>query len=385
MAAKIVLASRGFQKSYPQFLHKYADDLSRTFRKFLAFRATARPDQAFSQKDSRISGYKFRRCHLVHGKAILLYHLYGSELRLIALDEHNMIENGGQSLLRYAKSLTAEDYYRFDPDSPMKVSESPVKENKSVANTEMPMQESAQIESEPVESEPVEQAEVEHAPYERTVNYMHGQQLVYIPRPRRPVMILPLTEDIVASKGDMLGIDPVNESVFVLTAAEVAARYLPARQRATTISDAVAATLAPQAREVRPARERQARQPKPVADRVRRSSTRRVKAKRQPVGPQVGRMILALGYAQAVSKSDQIDSQTVRDYLPEADRKLISVLLSEAQNKKLVKKSGNKPAGGAGGRFYYCLTAAGERVRKRLGDHPFVSKGIKSVFPIAAA
>src|SRR5690242_18642816 len=97
--AKVVVASRRFQREYPQFLRKYTD-LETNFRDFLVFRADARPDQSFNSKDGRLSGTKFHRCHLVHGKAILVYQLHGSEIRLIALDDHNMVETGTNRIVR---------------------------------------------------------------------------------------------------------------------------------------------------------------------------------------------------------------------------------------------------------------------------------------------
>ena len=373
MAVKVVLASKRFQRAYPEFLLKY-HSLETNFKEFLAFRAKTRPDESFNQKDSRISGTKFWRCHLIHGKAILIYQLVGSELRLVDLDDHKIVDGGTNYNMRnYAKSLTAEDYYKFDIDAPRKPK--PVESNMS----QTVQQPDPTPEAQPLETpEPATSANPLLS--DKTLDYLRDQQLLYVPRPTQPMIMIRLTKEIIAPKGDVLAIDPVNQTIYVLTANEVAAHFQPAKQNATTISEAIAATL-PQHPPQRP--EPINESPEENEEDVSGHRTPR-QGRRQPVAPQMGRLLLAIAYAEKAKKTSRLDTATIREYMPDPDRKMVSVLMSDAQNKGFVKKAGNKPAGSSGGRYWYTLTPKGQGLSKILGNQPFIGKGIRSVFPLAA-
>lgn len=99
-AARIVTSSKRFSKDYENFCQKYSH-VAKTLRDFIRFRLTARPDQPFNTKDSRLqSGVNCSRCHLVLGKAILLYRIQKSEIQLLAITEHDGIEYRTTSWLR---------------------------------------------------------------------------------------------------------------------------------------------------------------------------------------------------------------------------------------------------------------------------------------------
>ena len=391
MAAKIVLASKRFQRAYPEFLYKY-HGLERTFRDFLTFRAKTRPDESFNAKDGRIGGTKFWRCHLVHGKAILIYQLVGSELRLVDLDDHNIVESGSNHIMRtYAKSLTPEDYYKFDVDAPGKP--------KQESDMSGQQQDATITEDRPVEAphEPRSEAPASPNPLwdDKTIDYMRDQQLLYVPRPTKPMIMIRLTKEIIAPKGDVLAIDPVNQTIYVLTAGEVDAHFQPANKAATTLGDAIAAIVpvhfaasaqpeaAPRAPVARPGTAPRAPAAHPGAAPRSAQAKAKAKGKRQPVAPQMGRLLLTMVYVSTVKKTPKLDTATIREYMPESDRKIVSVLMSDAQNKGFVQKAGHKPAGATGGRFWYSLTTKGQDVSRTLGDEPFSRKGIPSVFPLS--
>lgn len=81
--------------------------------RFVAFRRLARADQPFSNKDEPFQAAKgFRRCHLIHGRAILFYQLTSTELRLAALVDHDAME--GQPIITYLLGVPPDGYAPVD-------------------------------------------------------------------------------------------------------------------------------------------------------------------------------------------------------------------------------------------------------------------------------
>ncbi len=84
-----LVATRRFLREADAFGRKYAG-FEAGLRAFCRFRATASPWEAFNGKDGRMGGplSYLRRCHLVHGKALVLYAIVGQTVRLIPVAEH---------------------------------------------------------------------------------------------------------------------------------------------------------------------------------------------------------------------------------------------------------------------------------------------------------
>lgn len=109
-----------FRKNHALFLRKYAS-IAKSLSDFLEFRDTARPDMPFGPKDSPMQTTPgFRRLHLVAGKAILIYALVGSDIRLADIVEHNSIEHGAalMQLRRWALGLADADFTVIEPAVP---------------------------------------------------------------------------------------------------------------------------------------------------------------------------------------------------------------------------------------------------------------------------
>jgi hypothetical protein len=280
----------------------------------------------------------------------------------------------------YAKSLTADDYYKFDVDTPGKSKQDSNRTRQEASGTPV-------IDAQHTHDAPDEITESKNEPElmqintnslwnDRTLNYMRDQQLLYVPRPSQPMIMIRLTKDIIAPKGDVLAIDPANQTIYILTANEVEAHFQPAKQNVTSIAEAFAAAV-PETIATTPMPSA------PSATPVRPHQGQAQESKRQSVAPQLGRLLLATAYALTDRKTSRLDSMTIRAYLPESDGKLISVLLADGQNKGFIKKAGQLPPGNSsGGRFWYTLTPNGHEITKTLGTRPFALKGITSVFPL---
>ena len=372
MAAKLVLATRRFQREYPRFLRKYTD-LKPNFRNFLSFRATARPDQSFNAKDSRVPKTKLWHCHLIHGKAILIYQLHGAELRLISINDHNAIESGSSTTVRdYARRLTRDDYYRFDIDGRAASLDNPNPDSDPGPDPD-PDDGDAPEEDDPPETildQPEPDAVIPVARptnplwSERVVHYLRDQQLLYQPKPSHPMIVLRLTKELIAPKGDVLVIDTVAHSVYHLTEDELSASFEPAEQSAKTIGEAVAASV-PRRQPLPQPNHLPSPEPKPAPGSWR--------AKREHgVGPQIGRLIMTFAHLQANQGGTKFDTATISHHMHERDQRSLSALMVHAQTAGLIKKAGKKTGRG----YYYSLTSAGERTSKTLGDWPYTVAGM---------
>ena len=382
---RIVMASRRFQKDFLEFRKKY-DDLDQTLREFLDFRVSHRPDEAFGLKDGRMSepASKFRRCHLVHGKAILIYQLHGSEIRLVTIEEHNAVEGGtNRQMANYAKSLQPDDYYTFNIDEPVPA--------KPASPIPTPIEQV--LEPEPVivpEIAPVIEQEPPHIngtsnPLwdDKVVSYLQDQQMLYEPRPAQAMIAIILTKEIIAPSGDVLLIDPATPTIYHLSRAEFHAHFRPHRRHTTHLGEAIAAIVAPSpsVRDVvsdsvsDPVEtvNTPVHTPSPTS-----ASPIRRPARKNNIGAQIGRLIAVIAHLHRQTHSNKIDSASMKEMLGERDAKALSTTLFNAQRQKLVRKVGPKPDSGRA--YYYCLSAEGEKQVKNLGNWPFESVGQTSPF-----
>ncbi len=107
-----LVVTRRFPRDVQAFGRKYAA-FDGALRAFCRFRVAASPSDPFNGKDGRMAGplTRLRRCHLVHGKAIVLYAIIGQTVRLIAVLEHDGIEGrAAHEVAAYVRSLGEGDF-----------------------------------------------------------------------------------------------------------------------------------------------------------------------------------------------------------------------------------------------------------------------------------
>lgn len=394
MTGRIVLASRQFQKQYPTFREKYTD-LERHFRDFLGFRQSHRPDEQFNANDDRLSGTKCNLCHLIHGKAIILYQLFGTEIRLIAMgdmDESAKARN-------YARSLGREHFYTFDdqldPGKPSMDMPIPPPQQPDEAETVTVVT--------PPESE---QPGTAYLWSDKTVEYALDQQLLYVPRTDRPVVAFKLDKDLMIPKGDMLVFVPAVRTFFHLTTNEFEAVFQAGSRQTTDVSEAFAVSIEPPARAQLP---RTVAAPEPMPHDAPQPDVVPMRRKLRPVqeideivddlavgtvksnkpavltikpgqydtGSQLGRLIHIIGNLEHMVGNNKIDFATIKRYTDEQEVASLSSILASAQHQGFVMRSGKKEDGRS---FYYCLTEAGKQKMVVLGEAPFSTAGMRSPF-----
>lgn len=194
----------------------------------------------------------------------------------------------------------------------------------------------------------------------RVVDFLRGLQLLYEPRPAHPVVAFRLTKEFVAAKNDWLLFDLIEGVVNHLTPNEFEARFRNHATQATTLGEAVMAIMPKQ----RPAPS------KPT------QGTRTTRRKNN-VGPQLGRLIVTMGFLAGNKRDAKFDSSTINQHLLDRDRKSMSAVLVNAQNAGLIKKAGSRTSGHG---YLYSLTNLGERTVKSLGDWPFSIAGLAMPF-----
>jgi hypothetical protein len=382
MASRTILASKRFRNQYPTYLKKYGD-LETNFRDFLEFRCTHRPDEPFGTKDSRMTGTKFHRCHLIHGKAIVIYQPHGREIRLVAIEEHNAVEGGtNRQVRRYADSLTQDDYYLFDVDCPVPVKqkseEVPMDQriDEPIVAEEITIEQSSP-EPVPEPLRPVAEPEAQSPLWnDRVVEFLHDRNMLVVPRPAREMVAITLDKELIAPRGDVLLIDMTGPTIYHLTYNEYEAHFQPAPRHTTSLSEALEASMAVERTTAR-ARAK-APEPKPEPKVVPDKTESDGEPERRDVAPQLGRLLVVMNCLQRQLRTTRIDNATLKDYLHERDARSLSPVMSTAQSKGLVRKSGIKKGGGRA--FYYCLTTAGEQKARSLGDWPFTVAGLRPPF-----
>lgn len=107
-----LVATRRFSREVEAFRRKYPA-FGPALRAFGRFRAEAVPTEPFNTKDGRMAGSlsHLRRCHLVHGKAVVIYAIVGRVVRLIAAGDHDLVEGRAVAeVAAYARALGAGDF-----------------------------------------------------------------------------------------------------------------------------------------------------------------------------------------------------------------------------------------------------------------------------------
>lgn len=392
MTGRVVLASRQFQRQYPAFRQKYTD-LERHFRNFLGFRQNHRPDEPFNSSDGRIGGTKCNLCHLIHGKAIVMYQLFGTEIRLIALGD--MDESA--KARSYARSLGREDFFMFTE----------IDEQPDPGKPSMDMPVPLQSEAETTVGSPEEQPATPHLWSEKAVEYARDQQLLYEPRTDRPVVAFKLDKDLMIPKGDMLVFVPDLRTFFHLTTNEFNAVYQAGSRQTTDVGEALAVSIEPPA-PVEPPRI-VAPEPMPydapqpdvmtlrtprklravqeideivddlaeTAPKSGKTAVLTIRPGQHDVGSQLGRLIYIIGNLEQMVGNNKIDYATIKRYMDEQDVASLSSILASAKNQGFVMRSGKKDDGRS---FYYCLTEDGKRKMAMLGEAPFSTVGMRPPF-----
>lgn len=409
MTTRIIRASRRFPKDYLEFLDKYAD-LDEKLREFLDFRQSHLPLESFGAMDGRVTvNTKLRRCHLVHGKAILIYQLYGSEIRLIALADHNVLEHSLKLIINYHKSIQPDDYYTFNVDEPVPakpkftptlVQDPEVAEQPEVTEPEVIEPEVPEV-LEPTAEQPPPATNGTANPLwdDKLVRFLEDQQMLYVPRPSRPVIPFILDREVIAPRGDVLIFDPIARTVHHLSRAEFEAGFQPHPRHTTDVGEAFSIAMQPvatptdttvsvapapvdipvttptdiptiAAAPVTPEPEPEP-QPNPQVMPIRRP------ARKNDISAQTGRLLAVIAHLQQTALTNKIDSRSMKKLLEERDAMAASTTLFHAQEQGLVKKTGQRT--GTSG-FYYCLTPKGEKQAKLLADWPFTAVGLTPPF-----
>lgn len=120
---RVIVATQRFIRDYPKFAKKYTN-FRNNLRDFLTFRQSAGPTEQFNSKDTMLTGPSWkglhvRHCHLVHGKAMVIYQLgriqASDSLKMLSIEEHDGVEGKNVArLIQYVQSLSPEDFLKFD-------------------------------------------------------------------------------------------------------------------------------------------------------------------------------------------------------------------------------------------------------------------------------
>lgn len=402
MAFSGVVASRRFERDYLDFQRKYSD-LETNLREFILFRREHRlPNDRFGQKDGPLQGTRCRYCHLIHGKAILIYQLGENHLRLVSMEEHKVIETGsGRSRMRqYAQTLTSADYQPFDikhpgRDKPMQdyvpraseqeatvtqsetaqrpEAEPEVAEPEVARGLQQPVSEATPLDAPTKNEEPAD----ESLWAEHTVRYLTDRQMLWRPRPSRDVIVIHLDQELIVPRGDVLVIDLGLARVRHLTTAQLQVQFEEAERKTTDLTEAVKAVVIPTVEaEMFPSEPVSDPLPDPMPRPAKprpavRTQMRASRPTNGKVGAQLGRVLVTL--AQLKRIHPKVDTVLLKKYLPERDALSISPVLNTAQLQGYVKKDGNKNKTA----YYYSLTAKGRQEVNILGDWPFAAAGLK--------
>lgn len=115
---KTVKSTKRFVKDFKDFIGKYSK-FGESFSSFLSSKTREMANTKFNQKDSplvgTLSGYW--KCHLIHGKAIIIYKNEPTVIKLYAVVEHNDIEGNSKSmtaLADYLNSLGSNDFINLN-------------------------------------------------------------------------------------------------------------------------------------------------------------------------------------------------------------------------------------------------------------------------------
>jgi hypothetical protein len=237
------------------------------------------------------------------------------------------------------------------------------------------------------EVEVEQQIDTESVWDDETVVHFAKKQLLWVPLPPNPVLVLELDMEIVAERGDKLVLDLNSETVRLLSSRQVAACFRPYASNTTNLRDAVKIAMrAPQQKpesveevvsDTKVVSENEAdTKAETKAERIRLS-----KGRFQGVGLQMGRVLVAMDFLQRTRHTDKIDTASLASVMSPSDKLSIASQVSFAANKKFVYVVG--PIPGRRGN-YYRLTEAGRKKARELGNEPFARAGMRPPVAVAA-
>ena len=111
-----LVATRRFMRDEQSFSRKYPafKDL---LRDFCEFKTKSSRSESFNVKDGRLTAgmKRLSRCHLIHGKAVLVYAFADATIQLITVTDHDGIEGkSAMDIVNYFRGLSESDFEPFD-------------------------------------------------------------------------------------------------------------------------------------------------------------------------------------------------------------------------------------------------------------------------------
>lgn len=210
------------------------------------------------------------------------------------------------------------------------------------------------------------------------------QDMLYLPRPQNPVVVLKLVRDLVAEAGQHVAFDLNAETVRVLSEKELEAWFSKAPQNASTLRQAVGMAVR------KPTTPPPVVKPKPtpkqdIQEDIEEETQPEMTGKRSlyGVGMQLGRVLVVMDAIQRRKRTDKVGAASVRDELDECDHKSISSQIHFARQKRLIDKVGPVPGNNLAN--YYRLTEAGRATAQKLGNLPFTMAGLRPPNEVMAA
>ena len=229
---------------------------------------------------------------------------------------------------------------------------------------------------EPPIAEPIVQVEAEESKVqaeaadwgwdENVVHFARDHQMLHLPLPPRPVLILKLTRDLVAEAGQHLLIDPNIEMIRVLSPREKDACFRLVSQSARGLREALSAVM--RQPQTQPVQRTEVQRTQVQATGVRQMHKGRFRG----VGLQLGRVLIMMDILHRRERTDKIDAASLAEALHPSDTKSISGQVFVAQEQGFIHKVG--PIPGRRG-YYYQLTQLGRDKAHELGSEPFTIVG----------
>lgn len=242
-----------------------------------------------------------------------------------------------------------------------------------------------QVEEVPVEAEAhASQPTQDERAWDESAVHFARQDMLYLPRPQNPVVVLKLVRDLVAEAGQHVAFDLNAETVRVLSEKELEAWFSKAPQNASTLRQAVGMAVR------KPTTPPPVVKPKPtpkqdIQEDIEEETQPEMTGKRSlyGVGMQLGRVLVVMDAIQRRKRTDKVDAASVRDELDECDHKSISSQIHFARQKRLIDKVGPVPGNNLAN--YYRLTEAGRATAQKLGNLPFTMAGLRPPNEVMAA
>lgn len=245
---------------------------------------------------------------------------------------------------------------------------------------------SPEISPEPEVTPELKEAPMEPVWDDETVVHFANKQLLWLPLPPHPVLVLELDREIVAERGDKLIIDLNSETVRLLSPRQVEACFRPLTSNNTTrLREAVKVIMRNGTSQAEPVSQTEPVEESSVQSTVTNHDARISKGRFKGVGLQMGRVLVAMDFLQRTNRTDKVDTGALASILSPADKPSIASQVSFATkpDKKFISVVG--PIPGRRGN-YYRLTEMGRKKVRELGDEPFRRAGMRppSEIPMAA-